>query len=275
LLLENVPGLLSADGGRVFGGILKDLAQAGYGYTWDCLQARAVGAPHRRERLFLLAGWDWDPTHHWNFLADPRSARRQPESKGLSSHESANEGWGSPRYNQPQCTRQSYRAKNVAYAPSQGLSEWGPKRLCAAKTQADGGVEFELERCSGVLAYANSPKLEKGRSQSSTQKKERIAARPSGLRTARACSSNQTQEDRFLKSSLGGGPYGVSRGMDRVKGRWPAPPDGPQFKWEPPRVAFRTPHHRARLKALGNAIVPQVAEMVGRRVLSIVRGENT
>jgi DNA (cytosine-5)-methyltransferase 1 len=58
ILLENVPGLLSAGFGRVLG----DLAEIGYDAEWNCLPARALGLPHRRERLWVLAypsgsGW--------------------------------------------------------------------------------------------------------------------------------------------------------------------------------------------------------------------------
>lgn len=35
--------------------VLGDLATCGYDAQWDVLGARCVGAPHRRERLFLLA----------------------------------------------------------------------------------------------------------------------------------------------------------------------------------------------------------------------------
>ena len=53
LLLENVPGLLSLDGGRIFGSILSDLAKAGYDTEWSIVSARDIGAPHRRERLWI------------------------------------------------------------------------------------------------------------------------------------------------------------------------------------------------------------------------------
>ncbi|MBK7497384.1 MAG: DNA (cytosine-5-)-methyltransferase [Candidatus Omnitrophica bacterium] len=55
LFLENVPGLLSVDAGRVFGGLLRDLASCGYVVEWDCLPASAFGAPHRRDRLWIVA----------------------------------------------------------------------------------------------------------------------------------------------------------------------------------------------------------------------------
>lgn len=51
VLLENVRGLLSIG----FGGILKDLADAGYDAEWGMFSAEEVGAPHRRNRVFVVA----------------------------------------------------------------------------------------------------------------------------------------------------------------------------------------------------------------------------
>jgi len=54
-LVENVPGLLSNSEGETFAGLLRDLAQSGYDAEWDCIPAAAVGAPHLRYRVFLVA----------------------------------------------------------------------------------------------------------------------------------------------------------------------------------------------------------------------------
>jgi DNA (cytosine-5)-methyltransferase 1 len=54
LFAENVPGLLSVNGGRACEEILRDLASCGLAAEWDCLPAGAVGAPHPRDRFFLL-----------------------------------------------------------------------------------------------------------------------------------------------------------------------------------------------------------------------------
>jgi len=55
LVAENVRGLLSADGGRLFGGILRDLARLGFVVEWSLLSACSMGAAHSRERLFIVA----------------------------------------------------------------------------------------------------------------------------------------------------------------------------------------------------------------------------
>lgn len=51
VFLENVRGLLR----RGFEHVLADLARLGFDAEWTCLRASDVGAPHRRERVFILA----------------------------------------------------------------------------------------------------------------------------------------------------------------------------------------------------------------------------
>ena len=55
VILENVPGLRHANSGRAFGSLLGDLATLGFDAEWTSLSASDVGAPHLRERVFLLA----------------------------------------------------------------------------------------------------------------------------------------------------------------------------------------------------------------------------
>lgn len=51
VFLENVPGHRK----RGFAEVLGDLAAAGYDAEWYSLRASDVGAPHRRDRVFVLA----------------------------------------------------------------------------------------------------------------------------------------------------------------------------------------------------------------------------
>jgi DNA (cytosine-5)-methyltransferase 1 len=55
VLVENVPGLLSSNGGVDMGVILDALANLGYGVAWRVLDAQHFGVPQRRRRVFLLA----------------------------------------------------------------------------------------------------------------------------------------------------------------------------------------------------------------------------
>lgn len=52
VLLENVPGLLSSDGGRDFERVVNSLVERGYSGAWRVLDARYFGVPQRRRRVF-------------------------------------------------------------------------------------------------------------------------------------------------------------------------------------------------------------------------------
>lgn len=52
-----------------------------------------------------------------------------------------------------------------------------------------------------------------------------------------------------------------------VERPWPALPGQEQHDWEPPRVGKNIPNRAKRLKALGNAVVPQVAEIIGKAII--------
>lgn len=60
IMFENVPGLLTIDSGLFFSQILNDLAEMGYQCGWACYEASHTGAPHHRERVFIL-GYNWNP----------------------------------------------------------------------------------------------------------------------------------------------------------------------------------------------------------------------
>lgn len=60
LVWENVPGVLSSNGGRDFGAFLGMLEELGYGFAYRVLDAQFCGVPQRRRRVFVvgcLGGW--------------------------------------------------------------------------------------------------------------------------------------------------------------------------------------------------------------------------
>lgn len=58
LLLENVPGLLSHDGGRTFAAILTALSDLGYHVEWTVLNSADFQVPQSRKRVFLICYLD-------------------------------------------------------------------------------------------------------------------------------------------------------------------------------------------------------------------------
>lgn len=76
IVLENVPAVL----GPEFSRVASTLAACGYEFRWACLRASDVGAPHRRERLFILAA-DADRGGFEEFT----ERHRGPDEPGLSA----------------------------------------------------------------------------------------------------------------------------------------------------------------------------------------------
>ena len=54
LVWENVPGVLSSNGGRDFGTFLGMLGQLGYGFAYRVLDAQFFGVAQRRRRVFVV-----------------------------------------------------------------------------------------------------------------------------------------------------------------------------------------------------------------------------
>lgn len=89
LFLENVPAITTRGGLQV----VKEIAEAGYDCRWCTLSASQIGAPHKRERWFLLAY-----TQSKRFEKE-RFAMREKEtfsrSRSSNEYENGNSWWKS------------------------------------------------------------------------------------------------------------------------------------------------------------------------------------
>jgi DNA (cytosine-5)-methyltransferase 1 len=57
LVIENVPGLLNSNNGNDFRFILQSLDELGYGLSWRVLDAKYLGTPQRRRRVYLVGSY--------------------------------------------------------------------------------------------------------------------------------------------------------------------------------------------------------------------------
>ena len=87
---ENVPGVLSSNGGRDFGSFLGAVAECGYGFAYRVLDAQYFGVPQRRRRVFVVGCLgDWESAG--KVLFEPHSLSRdnpprREERKGITSN---------------------------------------------------------------------------------------------------------------------------------------------------------------------------------------------
>jgi DNA (cytosine-5)-methyltransferase 1 len=112
VVIENVPGLLSApaDGDvepcpwclgdpgdepplRALGAVLADLASLGFDAEWTSLDASAVGACHKRRRVFILA---WPAHTQGSGLEDGGQGRPARDAADASDAQGVGRGEGRP-----------------------------------------------------------------------------------------------------------------------------------------------------------------------------------
>jgi DNA (cytosine-5)-methyltransferase 1 len=106
VIVENVSALL----GRGMDRVLGDLATLGYDAWWDCIPASAIGAPHRRDRIWIVAypasercgeAREYKPERRAQRASCGRPALSNPSSLGLeeprrmgnASGPATGEGW--------------------------------------------------------------------------------------------------------------------------------------------------------------------------------------
>ena len=120
VLVENVPGLLTAG----FGDVLAGLAGAGYDTEWAGVPAAAVGAPHLRWRVFIVAYPD-------TFGRDGGSGEQRQGRR----REPQNSGWWDvePRVGRvaPRIPRRVDRLKGLGNAVVPQVAEWVGRRIVA------------------------------------------------------------------------------------------------------------------------------------------------
>lgn len=127
-VIENVKGLLS----RGMEAVLQDLSDIGYDAEWQCLPASTFGAPHLRERIFIVA---YPHSHAVNqhgriFVADNADLEHLYQLGSVSD-------WLGIRIERTQkkTIRQAYRGTTLCRVDdgsSEGLDEPGGEesRLC-------------------------------------------------------------------------------------------------------------------------------------------------
>lgn len=78
VIWENVPGVLSSNGGRDFGAFIGALVSIGYSVSWRVLDAQYFGVAQRRRRVFVVAHSSGDWRHPSSVLFERESVCRNP-----------------------------------------------------------------------------------------------------------------------------------------------------------------------------------------------------
>jgi DNA (cytosine-5)-methyltransferase 1 len=198
-IVENVSALL----GRGLDRVLGDLAEIGYDAEWHCIPASAVGAPHRRDRIWILA---------YPSIDEGRSL-----AVGGSSLDAGAKGG-------------NIRGVSAAYRRNQPKPEAEILAYASVLQQYGGDTDSQI----------GSPQASEFRNNGGANNVSNARRIAPEIPIARELSSIQIA-------------YG--------SGWWETEPDVG-------RVAHGISGRVDRLKQLGNAVVPQIPELIGRAIMS-------
>ena len=103
LVWENVPGVLSSNGGLDFASLLRGMGECGYGFAYRVLDAQYFGVAQRRRRVFVVGCLgDWRSAAAVLFERNSLQGHPAPRrEKGKDVAGTINEGSGSRGYPDP------------------------------------------------------------------------------------------------------------------------------------------------------------------------------
>ena len=91
---ENVPGVLSSDGGRALGAFLGALAELGYGFAYRVLDAQYFGLAQRRKRVFVVGCAGAQSSRAGAVLLEPEGVRGDPPARRKARKEAPGDAGG-------------------------------------------------------------------------------------------------------------------------------------------------------------------------------------
>ena len=297
---ENVPGIVNIQDGVVFETVCTDLESQGYEVQPFNIPAAAVGAPHQRKRIWIIAT-----------LADSvsnderREISRSYEEKGRVQEEHRSKDSASGIFSRTSEIRKSnngYEAmENSGRTLQQGSSireknedEVG-KENANQHQRSSSSSESNVANTNTRLSDGQKKELQsRGQASISSREGENVANAKSISSDGREIGqhSEESREKRKIGIEVGGVSsdrqklantdserlegLGQSRSQFNETSSSTSSSEERQgqvgqgwWEFEPNvgRVAHGVPGRVHRLKALGNSIVPQIAEEIGRAII--------
>jgi DNA (cytosine-5)-methyltransferase 1 len=228
-LMENVRGHLTLG----FGDVLADLAACGYSAEWQVIPASAIGAAHRRDRLVVVA-------YAENVLCD-------------GGDNNSRVGMGSETLPE---SRDGSRSSNMAY----------PDRKRSHRTEVD-SAEGRQSALVDVAGRGETMADSDGRRLKEREPETEPTSRTSGGSESGVMADSEVffgdggghrHGETFAESHPGLSDFLASRKASGSAnfGIWQTEP-------AVGRMADGIPARVDRLRGLGNAVVPQLAELIG------------
>jgi DNA-cytosine methyltransferase len=259
-ILENVPGLFTANKGKAFERVIKDIAQSrSYRFEWQIISARSVGAAHLRKRFFgvgILA----DTEHNGSSTSENRQSIRERTVSWRQGEEIKEENVRKSKGESKDLEYTSSKSDTKTNKQLRSISERREKELNIGdgvrreesrddRKEAElwmGGTAYGFPRWMAKLGVVNVW-------QHTLDNFPTAAARDWKDTYGTVLTGSISSKRKTL-------PLEIFRQLrDTIK-------DFALWEFGMPRSAEDYPNRKPILMALGNAVVPQCAELVGRMI---------
>ncbi len=295
-IFENVSALLNGERGDWFKRVLGDISALGYDAEWHCISASAIGAKHHRNRVWILAypngsqpqrgglsigmGQEHANIDSGGSIGDAKRDVAYPEHYGLPTepklrcNEKTSDNRGQDREKiSGEFERESrpVDVHGIRRSDSRSKKRQGKAGRNSGKKKDVAHPRRELrgERdAEGVEACKTKRPHSKLFTESSGERRQN-ATHASSIRQQ---GPGEYVESLYAKAGKKGKTIDAIAG--RVNGIWKTEPavcgvaDGVSHELYQGRVStIKDANKSARLKALGNAIVPQIAQIIGEIIL--------
>jgi len=288
---ENVRGIINIQDGVVFEAVCTDLESEGYEVQPFIIPAAGVGAPHRRERVWIIAIREESMVNSNNIrfeqhieteeeasrrrssaTFEPTSTTNVADTESKNIHQQSRENYSTGKIVEGWKTKirseLGRRSENVAdteimrFRGRSGEERGAEERKFQQSEQKGSSFRSEAERRSSQnredVADTRSERLE-----------GQFGSKLQGIREGFTNSSEGSREDASHTNRTGSQRLGSEhelRNSEEEKqtrriGWWDVEPDVG-------RVAYGVSGRVHRLKGLGNAIVPQIAEEIGKAIIN-------
>ena len=266
LVWENVPGVLSSNGGRDFGTFLGALGQIGYGFAYRVLDAQFYGVPQRRRRVFVVGYLgDWRRAaavlfERHSLQGHPAPSRKaRQETAGTVTTRAGSGGGGGlgtdkacSGYLQPTWPAKIASTLNAAFGDKQGLED----------QHINSGAPLFVPDNVGPLTAG----MHKGPRGTEAVESNHVIAFPAGMSGTQAASAQNisptlsvTHETAVMQASAVRRLTPVE--CERLQG---FPDNYTQIEWRN-KPAENCPDG-PRYKAMGNSMAVPVMRWIGERI---------
>ena len=295
---ENVRGIVNIENGMVFETVCSNLEDEGYEVQPFLIPAASVGAPHRRERIWFIAireesmvntehdGLSTSKIEGSSATSSDNNEKGQNETsefKGTggyrdseimeNSRRTLQQGTELGKTNEDEIREEDANINQRSGSPSESdvaNADTGLGNGENEEIQARGKASNFSSSRTGTEDVANAESIRTGEIRYSNQEEGSKGSRTTQLDGSRGNVANTDSErlQRTEQSETHTGEtktqFSTTQSFETKRNHW-------EFEPDVGRVAHGISGRVHRLKGLGNSIVPQIVEEIGRAIIKAER----